>query len=142
MVPSVVCVAFLWLHGIQCRGCLRDTAFSSGDGLPLLFLFETFQVGNGSQVSSRAVPPTCLVSGDGLGGVRSQASCPLTTVGSRPLWQVQGEAAALLRRVPPRVTPHGLEGLCCPRQPRGNPESSRFPFPLGYAQCCTPARGF
>lgn len=37
VVASVLCVAFLWLPGLLGRGCLKDIAFSRGEGLPPLF---------------------------------------------------------------------------------------------------------
>lgn len=114
-------------------GCLTDT-FSSGEGRASPFSFLNFsnkvESGsschpNGSQVSSRAVPLTCLVSGDGLGGRRvtgllsSHHSWLQTSLVWRgPCWQGRGEAAALPGRVHPSSW---LEGPCCLRQLRVNP---------------------
>lgn len=62
-------------------GCLEDTVFSRGEGLPPILFFEVFEQSgegkfrhpNGSRVSSRAVPLSGLVSGGAWVGIRPQA---------------------------------------------------------------------
>lgn len=125
-------VAFLWPHGMQARGCLKDPAFSRGRQAACRLCVLSFSDNggdgkpwypDGSQVGLRAVPLLCLVIGGAWVGSRSQASCPLPSGSGL----TNGKGRMRLHHWE-ECPSSWLGGPCCLR-PEEVLQSSPFPFP-------------